>query len=487
MSEQPNIIFILPDQLRRDFLGCYGANFIHTPHIDSLAAGGVKYDRAISQFPICVPARAALLTGLGAPETGVVDNGKWLRPDRREMGIQTWPELLGQNGYHTASIGKMHFVPWDADEGFKERITSEDKRHYWIQDDYADSLADQGLSKSHGREFEGYAEQKGACINPNTEGMLPDRWVADRTIEFFDRQDPCRPFAAMIGFPSPHCPYDPAQEWLDAIDIKNLPRPLPETEGSRAQREAMIANFKQDWADVDYSDLTKKQIMVLRQHYAALIEAVDREVGRILKALKTHDFARNTIVIFASDHGDFIGDFRLIGKGSFYAPAINIPLIINDMRCENDAKSETAPVSLTDVFATLLDFAGVNLPPEKIRFPSLVGQLDPNRRIFGLCPRGTMLVGPDFKFCRRITGEAEAYDLEIDPNEQFDLVADSSGDPRVAEYDTELTRHLMEGLSQAHNDKSYIESKSADTNAFGRRKWKRPYPQPISHERIRNI
>ena len=487
MSDQPNILFILPDQLRRDFLGCYGADFVHTPHIDNLAAEGVKYDKAISQFPICVPARAAMLTGLGAPETGVVDNGKWLRPDRREMGIQTWPELLSQNGYHTASIGKMHFIPWDTDEGFKERITSEDKRHYWIQDDYADALADHGLHKRHGREFEGYAAQKGACINPNPEEMLPDRWVADRTIEFLDRQDVSQPFAAMVGFPSPHCPYDPTNEWLDAIDVNKLPQPLPETQGSRAQRKAMIANFKQDWADVDYSDLTEEQIMVLRQHYAALVEAVDREVGRIMDALKTHEFARNTIVIFASDHGDFIGDFRLIGKGSFYAPAIDIPLIINDMRSETHVKSETAPVSLTDMFATLLDVAEVESPPEQIRFPSLCGDLDPDRRIFGLCPRGTMLVGPDFKFCRRTNGEAEAYDLETDPGEQYDLVANSSGDPRIAEYDSELTRCLIEGLSQAHNDKSYIEAKSADSGAFGRRNWNRPYPQKISAKTMRNI
>lgn len=487
MNDQPNILFILPDQLRRDFLGCYGADFVHTPNIDSLAAEGVKYEKAISQYPICVPARAAMLTGLGAPETGVVDNGKWLRPDRREMGIQTWPELLSQNGYHTASIGKMHFTPWDAAEGFQERITSEDKRHYWIQDDYAEALADHGLCKSHGREFSGYATQKGACTNPNPEEMLPDRWVADRTIEFLDRQDPSRPFAAMIGFPSPHCPYDPTHEWLDAINVNDLPLPLPETPGSRAQREAMIANFKQDWADVDYRDLTKEQIMVLRQHYAALVEAVDREVGRILNALMTYEFASNTVVIFASDHGDFIGDFRLIGKGSFYAPAIDIPLIINDMRFGKGGKSETAPVSLTDMFATLLDFAGVDTPPEQIRFPSLCSDLDPNRRIFGLCPRGTMLVGPDFKFCRRTTGEAEAYDLEADPGEQYDLIVNSSGDPRIAEYDSELTRHMIEGLSQAHNDKSYVEAKSMDVDASGRRDWNRPYPQRISPMAVRNI
>lgn len=487
MNDQPNILFILPDQLRRDFLGCYGAEFINTPNIDGLAAGGVRYNKAISQFPICMPARAAMLTGLGAEETGVVDNGKWLRPDRREMGIQTWPELLRGNGYHTAAIGKMHFIPWDADEGFQERIASEDKRHYWIEDDYADALADRGLRKVHGREFDGYSEQKGACINPNPEDMLPDHWVADEAIAFLERQDGNTPFAAMIGFPSPHCPYDPKSEWLDAIDKAKLPRPLPETPGSRAQREAMIANFKQDWADLDYTDLTEEQIMVIRHHYAALVEEVDREVGRVLEALMSRDFARNTVVIFASDHGDFIGDYRLIGKGSFYAPAIDIPLIIKDLREGSSTGVVDAPVSLSDMFATLLGFAKVDVPAEQQRFPSLLEVPALDRRIFGLCPRGTMLVGPDFKFCRRTTGEAEAYDLVVDPGEQNDLVSSSNGDPRIAEYDAQLTQHLIQGLSRAHNDKSYVEAQAADKRGYSMRGWSRPYPQKSTGSGVRNI
>ena len=487
MADKPNIIFILPDQLRRDFLGCYGAEFLRTPHIDGLVARGTQYDNAISQYPICVPARAALLTGLGAAETGVVDNGKWLRPDRLDMGIRTWPELLGQSGYHTASIGKMHFTPWDADEGFRERIISEDKRHYWIADDYADDLAKRGLHRRHGREYEGYIAQKGACINPVPDDIMQDRWVADQTVDFLGRQNPDKPFALMVGFPSPHCPYDPTRKQLDAIDINALPRPRPETPGSRAQRPAMIANFLQDWADLDYSDLTEDQIMILRQHYAALVETVDREVGRILVALSNSEFARNTVVIFSSDHGDFMGDYRLVGKGSFYGPAIDIPLIVTDFRKDTNGESENAPVALTDIFSTLLDLAGVGVPSGQTRFPSLLGDIDLERKIFGLCPRGAMVVGPGFKFCRRVSGHAEAYDLDADPTEQNDLVTASDDDPRIAEYDACLTRYLIEGVSQAHNDKSIAEAKARNKEAYGQRQWDRSYPAKISADSIRDI
>ena len=162
MSTQPNILFLLPDQLRPDFLGCYGADFLRTPAIDGLALAGVRFETAISPSPICVPARASMLTGQHAHTLGVMDNLSWLRPDRHAMGIHTWPEVLKQSGYQTAAIGKMHFYPWDADEGFAHRTIAEDKRHIHVQDDYAQALGSHGFHKLHGNDQLGYQRQVGA-------------------------------------------------------------------------------------------------------------------------------------------------------------------------------------------------------------------------------------------------------------------------------------------------------------------------------------
>ena len=118
MSEHPNIIFIMPDQLRHDFLSCYGATFVETPNIDALCNQGICYRHAYSEHPVCVPARASLLTGMNAIKTGVLDNGQYLRPDYRACGLQTWPELLNNEGYHTVATGKMHFYPWEKRFGF---------------------------------------------------------------------------------------------------------------------------------------------------------------------------------------------------------------------------------------------------------------------------------------------------------------------------------------------------------------------------------
>jgi len=154
MSDRPNILVIMPDQLRHDFLGCYGADFIRTPHIDRIAVEGTRYDRAYSLHPVCVPARVSLLTGLNAMKAGVLGNGQFLRPDHEACGIQVWPQMLSQQGYFTAAIGKMHFYPWNLMLGFQHRVICEDKRWLLVQDDYAKLLAGHGLHKFHGNEHD---------------------------------------------------------------------------------------------------------------------------------------------------------------------------------------------------------------------------------------------------------------------------------------------------------------------------------------------
>ena len=118
-KNRPNIVFLFPDQLRSDFLSCYGAEFIDTPNIDAIANGGTRYQNSYSASPVCVPARTALLTGMNAVRNGVLDNFHAIRADYSEIGTYTWPQILSRAGYYTAAIGKMHFYPWDASHGFQ--------------------------------------------------------------------------------------------------------------------------------------------------------------------------------------------------------------------------------------------------------------------------------------------------------------------------------------------------------------------------------
>ena len=155
----------MPDQLRADFLRCYGASWIDTPNIDHLASNGVLYKNAVSPSPICIPARASLLTGHNALSTGVLSNNFWLRPDHDSCGQKSFTKILADEGYHTEAIGKMHFIPWDHDEGFVHRVIAEDKRHIHIRDDFAEYLEEHGLRKLSGPEEPGYHDGKMASIS----------------------------------------------------------------------------------------------------------------------------------------------------------------------------------------------------------------------------------------------------------------------------------------------------------------------------------
>ena len=135
-SKRPNIVFLFPDQFRADFTGFNGADWLNTPNIDSIAENGVSYSNSFSASPICVPARTALLTGMNAIRNGVTTNLHNLRADWRDAGLRTWPEILSENGYYTAGIGKMHFYPWDERRGFQYRVICEDKIWLEVRDDY---------------------------------------------------------------------------------------------------------------------------------------------------------------------------------------------------------------------------------------------------------------------------------------------------------------------------------------------------------------
>ena len=165
MPERPNTVFLLPDQPRAGFLGCYGAQFMQTPHIDSIADGGTLCRNAYSASPVCVPARVSLLTGMNAIKNGVLDHSHFLRPDCRTSGLSTWSELLDEAGHHTAAIGKMQPYPWDASLGFRDRIIAEDQIWIHIQDDYAELLAAHGYHKTVGHEKPEYHANHGAFVS----------------------------------------------------------------------------------------------------------------------------------------------------------------------------------------------------------------------------------------------------------------------------------------------------------------------------------
>ena len=482
MPDRPNLLFILADQLRADFLGCYGARFVSTPNIDGLAASGIRYTRACSEHPLCVPARTSLLTGMHATKTGVLDNGLFIRGDYRACGFETWPELLADSGYYSAAIGKMHFYPWDASLGFQRRVIAEDKRWIHIRDDYYHYLHGRGLRKYHGNEHDGYFEHKGAIINRLPWEHQIDRFVGLEARRFLRDYGRDGPFAAMVGFPGPHCPYDPDPEFLRGLDPAAMPEPVPDPGDAEGIRASAVAGNLLPWNGVDYSTFTREQKLRVRAHYAALVRQIDDEVGQILTTLDALGLLRNTVIIFGSDHGDYLGDRNLIGKGHFFESSFHVPLIVTPPASEGGRVCDDL-VTLTDVTATMLRLAGCEVPAhmDSRPLPGLDATGTRGRdHVFGALSNGWLWYEGDWRYSKYATGEAFLYNVAEDPLEQVNRLDDPGCRALARQFDARLTTAVMENMTESmHAERVYVSDLSQRPD-FGREGWRRPYPRHIA-------
>jgi arylsulfatase A-like enzyme len=492
-DKRPNIVFIFPDQLRPDFLSCYGARFISTPNIDSIAARGTRYERAYSASPVCVPARTALLTGMNAIRNGVTDNIHAVRPDYASVGIRTWPQIMALAGYYTAAVGKMHFYPWDAKHGFQYRVICEDKRWLRVRDDYFHYLKLHGYRKLHGNEHEGYFENRGAIIHRLPYEFSWDHFVGMEARKFIDTYAGDGPFALMVGFPGPHCPYDPSPDFEgNKFDPAAMPDAIRESSGVTPRlRQQSIDGNKRPWNGVDYTEFTDAHKRKIRAHYAGLVKQIDHEVGQILEALRGKGVLDNTVIVFATDHADYLGDHNLIGKASFYETCMRIPLIVApaggvegsvDHGSVNQGALNQDLVELRDVTATILGYGGCEIPRhmDSRPLPGLgLTDLPPRQRIFGMLTDGLMAFDGRWKLAKYATGEVVLFDLETDPLEQTNL----AGDPRHADQyrrlDMDLTREVMESMRVSVHDRLAHKGDMSQDEIFGRGDWRRPWPAPI--------
>lgn len=479
MSKRPNLIFLMPDQLRADFLGCYGAGFVQTPHIDRLAAQSVRYTRAYSTQPICVPARASLLTGLNSLRTGVLDNGQWLRPDLAACGIHTWPELLARAGYFTAAVGKMHFYPWDLRHGFQYRVIAEDKRWLHVRDDYYHHLRRHGHHKYHGNEHPGYHENKGAIVNKLPWELSVDHFVGAETCRFLETYAGEQPFALMVGFPGPHCPYDPNQEYLDKIDPAAMPPAIPAVPADSGRlRQANIEGNLRPWNGVDYSDFPDETKRTIRAHYAASTQQIDHEIGAILATLEARGLADNTVILFASDHGDYLGDHDLIGKGTFFETSIHVPLLAHIPGGPTGISDHL--VELTDVTATLLALADVDpgFPQDAQPLPDLgLGRTPPRELVTGFLAGGWFAYDGCWKLAKYAGGDQHLFDHATDPHEQVNRIHDPTAATELRRLDDALTHTAMRSVVLANQERRVYSVDLSGSSRFGKEGWQRPYPR----------
>ena len=367
--EQPNILLVMTDQLVPFLTGAYDHPVVRTPNLDALAARGVRFDAAYTPYPLCAPARAALLTGCYASSLGCYDNASVLPSD-----VPTLAHYLAAAGYDTVLSGKMHFVGPDQLHGFRRRLTT---------DVFPAGLAWVPVEDEDGRFVRGGHAHN--YVPPNvgvrswTKFLAFDEETHFRALEYLRGPaggDAAAPFLLVASYHHPHDPFHVTQElwglYEDAeIEVPELP-PRYETTYSAMDLWANEAHEVDRVALDDPDNLT-----ALRRAYYGLVTYVDRKLGELVAALELTGELDDTIVVFLSDHGDMLGEKRMVQKRCFYEWSVRVPLLVALPDGRGAGTSVAEPVSLLDLLPTLLDLVDF---PEAERVPlhgrSLVGALD---------------------------------------------------------------------------------------------------------------
>ena len=395
---RPNILLITSDQQRADCFGFEGRN-IKTPHLDQLAADGTRFAACITPNPVCQPARASILTGLLPLTHGVHDNGIDLDPAIGEKGMAG---SLAAAGYDTKFVGKAHFSTYHTNQntGTPECLRSSADygpdwngpymgwqdvelllvgHNYW---DPAEPPAGHHYERWYYADGKGHERnaQYAQRLNPPTTGAqtfhsgLPvayhnSTWVGNQTIDFLKSRDAeDDPFLCWASFPDPHHPFDCPPPWSMLHPLEEIDLP-PHRERDLAQRpwwhRAAIERTPQGKPEhvkirKEYSRIepqSDEQLREIIQNYYGQIALIDHNVGRILIALEESGLADNTIVIYTSDHGDWLGDHGLVLKGPMhYEGLLRVGLIARGPGVPA-SKVVNEPVSTLDLAPTFMDYA----------------------------------------------------------------------------------------------------------------------------------
>ena len=318
-----NLLLITSDQQRWDSLPCYGLDFVQAPALNRLAAEGLVFENGIVPAPLCVPCRAAILSGQYPSTIGALGNGSALG------NVPTWPSLLGTDGRRTAAIGKMHYNPWDEMGGFHERIIAEDKRHFYLPDDHVKFLKSHGMERMHPVEKPGYFENLGASVTPRPKKFHIDAFVGDQAAEWIGKNGR-DPFAVWVSFPGPHDPYDPPEEMAELYYDAPIPEPVgfPNEPGKPAAQQGGKDRLFAAVYQYDLTHATPEHYRRWRAHYYANITLIDEGIGKMLEALEAAGVLDDTLIIFTSDHGDSLGDHGMPFKSFFYDAMVHVPLIV---------------------------------------------------------------------------------------------------------------------------------------------------------------
>lgn len=433
--KEKNVLIIMDDEHNPKMLGCNNHPLVKTPNLDRLAARGTRFTSAYTNSPICVPARAALATGRYVHETGCWDNAI-----AYDGILPSWGHHLQKNGNRVVSIGKLHYTDEKAPTGFDDQIIP-----MHIQDGVGDlhgSIRDELPVRYQSRDL---AQRIGPGESTYVEY---DRKITDSTCawlrtEASKHRD--KPWALFCSFISPHSPLMAPQNYYDMypVDRIQMPKKRP-------------AGFQHPWWDAlnrcyifDESFESDHHRKIAIASYFGLCTFIDDCVGRVLSALDVAGLSNDTRVLFLSDHGDNMGARGLWGKSTMYEESAGVPMMMAGPDIPS-GKVVRTPVSLVDIFPTVLDWMGLNPsnPDNTLRGDSLSeianAPYDANRTVFseyhaaGATSGAFMLRKGRYKYIHYVGFAPELYDLELDPEELHDLSVSAEHRGVIVDFEKQL-------------------------------------------------
>lgn len=334
MTRPKNIILLVTDDQRYDALGCMGNEIIRTPHLDRLAGDGTLFPNAFTTTPICPSSRASIFTGVHTKCHGVVD---FATPLSDVMIRHSYPSLLRDAGYWTGFVGK-----------------------YGVGKDLPESAFDSFLGFPAQGDYFPHGEESG----PHLTSIL-----AGQAVEFLESRPSDRPFCLSVSFKAPHGQKGDARKFVHDHAYDGLYDDVTIPPPDKAEREwfdklpAFFQNVggRKGW-ELTLEDPEQYQQMVKR--YFRLITGVDNALGRIRAALDAHGLADDTVILFTSDHGFFLGERQLTGKWLMYEESIRVPLIAYDPTVDPASRRRRANemVLNVDIAPTIAGLAGVKAP-----------------------------------------------------------------------------------------------------------------------------
>lgn len=420
-ARQPNILFLMADQIAAPSLPFYGHPVVKTPNLSRLASEGVVFDSAYCNSPLCAPSRFVLMAGQLPSRIGAYDNAADLPAD-----TPTFAHYLRDAGYLTALSGKMHFCGPDQLHGFEERLTTDiyPADYGW----YVDwENFDKRPSYYHNMSS---VIQAGPCVRSNQLDFDDEvTFRAQRFLYDYARNGEQRPFCLTVSLTHPHDPYTIPREYWDRYEHDEID--MPSVPYSRDLMDPHSQRLRYIY-QLDENTLDGAQIRNARHAYYGEISYVDDQLGKVLQALEETGLDEDTIIVFSGDHGDMLGERGLWFKMSWFERSARVPMLVHAPKRFSPGRVSQS-VSTVDLLPTFAELGNGGEAPDyavpldgRSLLPHLTGRGGHDEVIGEYCGEGAiapllMIRRGRYKFVHSAPDPDQLFDLETDPLELTNL------------------------------------------------------------------